>query len=271
MQKEWHFAHQSRNIEEATQRECDYSFAVSVRLMIRQLSKSGLRLRTPQFDGAIQAYSDFAVRVHKEEYVITTQSVVDLEGVSVGASFSGVEVDVLGYAKGVPLAIYITYKGRSIPEELKHPSLERAGVIQMEIEGLAKAFAEERAGRYILVLKRHIEETLEGKSWVYHPRMNTVIAQAEARMSYWLDNQRKGSPHLPAALTQDDSGPANGGKSNPCIKAKDLDFECVMCHTKWRGISRECKKCGTHLFTREVPHLSGALDGELQKRGSGAK
>lgn len=41
----------------------------------------------------------------------------------------------------------------------------------MEIEDLAKAFAEERAGRYIVVLEHHIDETLDGKSWVYHPQL----------------------------------------------------------------------------------------------------
>ncbi|MGA0588642.1 competence protein CoiA family protein [Dyella sp. KRB-257] len=42
--KVWHFAHASRADGQHTETDCDYSWAVSVRLMARQLLSDGLHL-----------------------------------------------------------------------------------------------------------------------------------------------------------------------------------------------------------------------------------
>lgn len=50
--KAWHFAHRSQKVHNETRKECEYSFAVSVRLMIRQLSNHELKFRTPRYESS---------------------------------------------------------------------------------------------------------------------------------------------------------------------------------------------------------------------------
>ena len=251
--KEWHFAHRSRSVHEDTKKECEYSFAVSVRLMIRQLSVSGLKFRTPKFIGCIQNYSEISHRYKRIEFVITEESVVQLINPKAGEVFSGVEVDVLGYVSEIPFIVYVTYKGRGIPEELKHPKMNRSGVVEIALGSLAKAFTREREGRYIEVLKKHIEETLEGKSWVYHPRVEKARKQAEAKMSEWLLRQQLSRKKLFQAFTRGASSHADQETFETMASPKRAvqNYECVMCHTQWRGTSPHCEKCNTHLFTTE--------------------
>ena len=50
--KEWHFAHksQARRIKKNTEKPCDMSFAVSVRLMAKQLFEGGARMLLPKYE-----------------------------------------------------------------------------------------------------------------------------------------------------------------------------------------------------------------------------
>ena len=237
-------------MHEDTKKECEYSFAVSVRLMIRQLSLSGLKFRTPKFVDTIQRCSEISHQYKKIEFVITEESIVQLKNPKPGAIFSGVEVDVLGYVSEIPFIIYVTYKGRGIPEELKHPNIDRSGVIEVALSSLVKAFTREKEGRYIDVLKKHIEETLEGKSWVYHPRVEKARKQAEIKIAEWLSQQQLPRNRMfPAFKRSSFSHIEQEEKIMVSPKNEVHNYECVMCHTQWRGISRHCEKCNTHLFT----------------------
>ena len=69
-QKEWHFAHQSRGVHAETKNECEYSFAVSVRLMIRQLAANGLELLVPELVDYISAYSEVSHQHKRERFCI---------------------------------------------------------------------------------------------------------------------------------------------------------------------------------------------------------
>jgi competence CoiA-like predicted nuclease len=95
--KEWHFAHRTRNVHQDTKNECEYSFNVSVRLMIRQLAMQSLNFRAPKYAGYLEAHSKISLQSHRADFVVTEESVIVLSDLEIGVSFSHTAVDILGY------------------------------------------------------------------------------------------------------------------------------------------------------------------------------
>lgn len=239
--KVWHFSHRSQNTHNKTRKECEYSFVVSVRLMIRQLSNEGLKFRTPKFECPIPAYSDYSHVSSDFSYVVTKESLLELSNVQVGTDFCGVVVDVLGYIEGIPFVVYITYKGRPVPSELISPSVTRSGVVELNVNFLPGIFKKEENGQYKEVLRRYVENEVSGKAWVYHPREHKLREVAIARRQSWLSEQKdlflKSSTSLPKKFKHPRQNFGN--------------YTCVMCKSTWSGTSRICEKCNTHLYTIE--------------------
>jgi hypothetical protein len=248
-QKEWHFAHRSRGVHEETQRKCEYSFLLSVRLMIRQLSMNGLRFRTPGLSDEIEVASDSSSRSLRFEFVVTKESVIELESPRVGVPFSGVEVDVLGNVKNIPFAIFCTYHGRDIPAPLSRPQIERSGVVELNLDEVAYRFKQDKNGRYVDTLQSYIEDSTDGKNWIYHPRYTFAKSQAMTKASQWLSDRNASlgndlRPVDPAAFQSDLYS------SNPPEQVS-RHYKCVLCGSHWHGTSRECSQCKTHLYTTE--------------------
>jgi len=249
--KEWHFAHRSRDVHSETKRECEYSFLVSVRLMIRQLSMNGLRFRTPDFIEELEVYSNISNQGHRVKFIVAEESLIELVSPSVGVSFSNVEVDVLGKVKNVPFAIYCTYYGRDIPASLRNPQVKLSGVVELNLAGVAHRFKQERSGQYVDALRSYIEESSESKRWVYHPRYAAAKKKAETEASQWLSEQKvsvpikNGFPPVTHSAALSNLEPPT--PSRPVTKY----YKCVMCGNHWHGVSYDCHKCDTHLFTVE--------------------
>lgn len=252
---EWHFAHRSQNVHEKTRKACDFSFAVSVRLMIRQLSVNGLKFRTPGFEQSVSVYSDISYQSKEFTCVITEESTLNLTGVEVGAHFSKCVVDVLGYVNNVPFVIYVTYKDRSVPGELVSPSPVRCGVVELNVNAVPFMFKQEKGGQYLEVLRRYIEDSTEGKSWVYHPREKNLRQAIQAEAKAWLSKQKP--RRQPGLARRHDYPPrvsfAEKSKDSPSQPLAPVvgSYTCVLCKNTWTGTSRICENCDTHLYTTE--------------------
>lgn len=254
---EWHFAHRSQKVHNETRKECEYSFAVSVRLMIRQLSDDGLKFRTPSLKRTLQAISEHSHESADFSYLVTEGHLLQLENVQVGIQFCGVTVDVLGFVEGVPFVIYVTYKDRNLPLELKNPSIAKCGIVELNVNGVPKLFQLEEKGQYKEVLRRYIEEEIDGKLWAYHPRDHRLEEEAIARKQSWLEQQ----------FNKVSASTFNRRYSNKIFKSNYYDraikhtseparnvnrYMCLMCKNIWGGVSMQCKKCNTHLYTIEI-------------------
>lgn len=255
--KEWHFAHQSRSSHAKVKKECEYSFGVSVRLMIRQLAMQGLRLQVPRFVHSMQATSEKARTSHTVEVEVTGKSTIQLESPGVGIQFSGVEVDVIGHVEEIPFILYVTYAGRDVPAALENPVIERSGVIKLRVDGLYQIFRDQRDGGYLRALGSYIEETTSGISWVHHPRLPGAKLEAEKMLADWILDQDKKE----AALELDNTGSVTDstisalmteGATTPSHKKVIRNYECIICKNRWSDSSPICVTCNTHLYTREV-------------------
>lgn len=98
-EKEWHFAHRSQKIHNDTRKACEYSFVVSVWLMIRKLTNDGLNFIVPRLERTLSSFSEYSHDSTELGYLVTEESLLTLGGVQVGAEFSGVTVDVLGFVE----------------------------------------------------------------------------------------------------------------------------------------------------------------------------
>jgi hypothetical protein len=258
--KEWHFAHQSRNVHDRTENKCEYSLDVSIRLMIRQLAKEGLKLRTPKLVETIFATSDISYLDNKIDFVVTNELKITFDWIDVGIEFSGVEVDIVGLVERVPFAIYLTYPGREVPEEIKKPEVDHAGVLQINLEQLRPLFQQERKGKYSTFLRSYLEESLEGKSWVYHPRMQLESNKAQARMNTWLSQQQpiENAEHKDSFNHYSSSCHRERSSEKPkecdfsIPENEIMNFKCLICGLKWRGNSRYCQNCCTHFYATEI-------------------
>jgi hypothetical protein len=252
--KEWHFAHQSKNVQSETKKACEYSFAVSVRLMIRQLAMSDLKFHTPKLTVSIEGYSERSYMCKRIDLAVTEERQITLTRPEVDAKFSETNVDILGYVDEIPFVVYIKHKDRLVPPELDPPCINKCGVVAIDIGGLPVHFEKEKGGRYIDVLRNFIEESPEGKSWVYHPRSSKIRKQAEASMELWLSEQQATPPIQWNESAMDISIPGQKQKSriSKPPERKVQNYRCIMCNAYWSDVSPHCEICDTHLFARVV-------------------
>jgi len=253
--KEWHFAHRSQKVHSETRRDCEYSFALSVRLMIRQLSDHGLKFRTPRLEPLLPAVGKHSCASKNIGYLVTDESLLELEKVQVGVQFCGVTVDVLGLVKNVPFVVYVTYKERSLPSELRSPSTTMCGVVELNVDSVQNLFRKEQKGQYKEALRRYIEEHTDGKTWVYHPREKKLREAAIDKLQSW-SQQQKG-----VAMENVNVTPSRvlgePMMSHPAIEVDEplelgvRKYICVICKNSWEGASTICAKCKTHLYTTE--------------------
>lgn len=81
---------------------------MSIRLMFRQLAEDGVQYRAPEYKGSSQVVNESTGRAKKCSFIVAKESLLTLDSLQVGAKFSGIEVDVLGFVNRVPFAIYCT-------------------------------------------------------------------------------------------------------------------------------------------------------------------
>lgn len=230
----WHFAHRSQNVHDKTRKQCDYSFAVSVRLMIRQLSNNGLKFRTPGLESSAELFSEFFNKRFNLDYPVTEESLLELDDVEVGTQFSGVTVDVLGYVKGIPFIVFVTYKDRKIPLELEHPTITMCGVVELNVDSLPRLFKQEENGQYQEILRSFIEDKTDGKVWTYHPRQMRLQDSAMKKLESWV--------------VQHETEYKKNNKTT-------YSYKCRLCNSTWTGSSRVCNKCETQIYTVDIDEL----------------
>ncbi len=255
---EWCFAHQSRGVHTKIRKECDYSFEMSVRLMLRQLAVEGIQFKTPDFNDSITAYSDVSDQWHVVNFKVTSAKTLQLKDSRLGTVFSGAEVDVAGRVGSYPFVIYVTYSGREIPNSLRLPDTADCGVVEINLSGLARRFRLEKDGRFVDALKSYIEQSIEGKFWIYHPRYAEKHAEAEAMMSVWLEQQKQLFPHQKDKSRNNERNKCPKDGINLSLQQGPKKYICFACSTRWVGLSSLCMRCHTHLHAKEDFSDAGA-------------
>ena len=250
--KEWHFAHKVQKSHNSTAKVCDYSFYVSLRMMIRQLSEDGLFIRVPSLDIPYSFFNESSERVEEKLLSVTSESVLQVENVRVGVPFQGVVVDVLTNVKGYDFVFYVSYKDRHVPLELTAPQNKRVGVVEISAEVLKSAFRTTKNGRYKETLKAFLSDNVNGKFWSYHPRYDTKKLQAE-ELTQHANELKSDAEFKKRKKWKEVPLPADWGTSKSSTSTqfgfKMGRFHCHSCGHKWRtnAVTSVCPKCFTEV------------------------
>ena len=174
--KEWHFAHQSRSTEQETEAPCEYSLAVSLRLMIKQLFEEGAVFYLPEYKKTFTVPIPGCFKPYQKTVTISQEAKVQFDNVAIEYRKEEVLFDLVLTKGKHKLFVYITYKGRPFPEKLIHHEQQDA-IIEFNVFALLNAFSEAKMGQYKKILAMFLASSAEGKKWRSHPRENKCFKQ----------------------------------------------------------------------------------------------
>jgi hypothetical protein len=209
--RQWYFAHNSRGTSELTQKECEYSFWVSVLAMAKELIRTGGALIVPAFTRFIE---------HDEVFITEEKSIdflnpeIEKNGFDASCSFGKYSIGVI-----------FTSPERKTREF--NALRKEAGVLEISLSSAEKEFfSSSRIGCYKAILEGIIFSSVKNKRWLYHPRIEHYKNRYGEKLSE--------KPPF-------DIGLIVSGIS----KAKPGVYACKKCKIKWRGYS-QCPDCHGH-------------------------
>ena len=254
--REWHFAHHSRTAGASIERECEYSFFVSVRLMAKQLLGSEFTVSLPAYYGPTHPPLYAPPREGTFRFLVTQASQIVLQNLRTDASLAGVTIDISGKVGEYELAIYLTHPGRPISEALGEEASRSHGVIALSLDRTRALFRalRRRTESYRSVLTHFLANDIASKTWVYHPRYRQVEQKALIALKATQNHQLGRQILTPPDTMQIRRAMESRGKGD--LTNRIILFECVMCRATWRGAEESasaCPKCKTHLY-RRVKH-----------------
>ncbi len=266
-EKQWHFAHASRKVE-GTDKECDFSFFVSVRMMARQVIETGISIVLPEYRSSLTKQAKG--KCFKEDFLVAKSSTILLDNVDKEVLFEKCIVDVMGKVGEFSFVIYFTHPNRPLPNELLTPHNRQCGVLEIKLDDTHHLFTRDKVSgtRQLDRLKDYLQNDVESKVWVFHPRYAQLEQEATERLSlkasqytppptpsfrndqYRHRNQRNFNHH------SSDSWQSTTKAVPPTpIPKRSTQFECIMCQCQWQVTLPStpiCPKCHSHLYASEV-------------------
>ncbi|ACJ28941.1 Conserved hypothetical protein [Shewanella piezotolerans WP3] len=239
-ERDWHFAHHTRNIPKEKIVDCEFSFEVSLRMMTHQLLLEGVFLKLPEYVKSVIVPKSLKGNIKPEVKIAKEQCLRAADSkLTVDADFFGHKVDALYQFDTASLVVYLVYRGRKFPFELSLLRDVRAGVLLLDIEDLAQIFyhhpmAEtEKLGTAKSQLMGWLQTSIEAKHWLYHPRENELLDKKHQLINDALQGLATGSNVLQVPLHQ------------------QIKCQCIGCGKNFTGIRNKinpCPNCQTHLY-----------------------
>ncbi|QQO54191.1 MAG: hypothetical protein N838_13400 [Thiohalocapsa sp. PB-PSB1] len=205
---QWHFAHSSRGASKLTEKECDFSFWVSVLSMAKQIISKGGTLTVPSCTKYLG----------HDEIFITDEKEVQLPELEIEKGSFDAYYCFGKYSIGLNF---------TTPEKEYHAtyvSNKGVGVLEISLSRALNAFFDKtRRSDFKNILKEIIFQDVDNKKWIYHPKIEYYINRYGERLQdkppYDLDFVLGGMGHVRLGC-----------------------YECVHCKLRWRGI-QECPDC----------------------------
>lgn len=205
---QWHFAHSSRGASKLTEKECDFSFWVSVLSMAKQIISKGGILKVPSCPKYLG----------HDEIFITDEKEVQLPELEIEKN----PFDAYCCFGKYSIGIYFTTPERK--SRATHTSDQSVGVLEISLFRALKAFFDkDRSSDFKSVIKEMLFLDVNNKKWVYHPKIEYYINKLGGKL------QDKPPYNMNFVL---------GGIS----RIKPDCYKCMHCNLKWRGI-QECPIC----------------------------
>jgi len=242
---EWHFAHDSQFIEKDQELSCDYSWAVAVKMMIKQLLLEGNTLALPEY---IINFQSIDYPRGKRQIKVTDSSIIHYENPELKLLECDVTVEVKGKKLGI---ILLTKHSFSNEDTLFEQAL--LGVLAISIENVGY----DDGGKAVNHLRNQLRVLIESKTiakhWLYHGREKAEFIKAteqdkllSEKIAYiraneqeeWLREKPRNKPEN--IITQ-----------KPTATLKKKQWYCVFCKFEYQGYLtglNPCPQCNSHLY-----------------------
>ncbi|QDE39809.1 hypothetical protein FIV34_11620 [Luteibacter pinisoli] len=251
-QRTWHFAHAPRSDQQAIDNMCEFSWAVSVRLMARQVLGS---LRTIQLPAPI--FPLFADDLHRRApaptLTLTAPDRLPLHGVQVDTTLEHLPVDAVVDTDMGLWCLYFTHRQRPVPAGLEALAAHGICVIAVDLEGYAKILTKGSPPEgHREALAAFLSEDTDHKAWVAHPALDEARGHAleeRARDPALapIRTEQPPAPHWPrpAAVRRSPSRPRPSGA--PWMPVLPSVFACQICEHRFTAFGKHpaCPHCAT--------------------------
>ncbi|MCF1431908.1 MAG: hypothetical protein LPH21_02530 [Shewanella sp.] len=245
-EREWHFAHYTKNVPKSELIDCEYSFYASVRMMIHHMFRNGARIKLPDYAKRVQVPPELEQDITPLVAIAKAQSVNCAElSPLVDCQFAGFAVDALFDFGKYKLIVYITYPNRNLSVPLEILEAQNCGAVILNLEQLARDFYHKpmtddgKLGTARQQLQGWLENHTTAKSWFFHPREQQRMREKQQVIA---DNMKLVEAEIPRIAP-----------SVPPHKLRKL--QCIGCGKIFPGVKGQtnpCPKCRTHLYSVEV-------------------
>jgi hypothetical protein len=228
---EWHFAHDSQFIEKDQELCCDFSWAVAVKMMIKQLLLEGNTLTLPEY------YINFE-GIGYNKIKVTDSSTIHYNNPELKTLACDVTVEVEGKKLGF---ILLTKHSHSFVDA----SFEQAlfGVLAISIENIGY----DDEGKAVNHLRNHLQRILESKTcakrWLYHRREKVALIKATEQEA------------LLSTIATNEPRKVNNTIQKEIQTLQKMQWYCVACKLEYQGYStgeNPCPKCNSHFYRKPM-------------------
>jgi hypothetical protein len=232
---DWHFAHASRKVYEQTSQKCEYSFYVSVRMMVRQLVKGRLLISLPAFKSRLEAPLSMGENEISVPFTITPQNQITITDIKVEQEYGDVLFDFIGSVGDFKFLIFLSHKGRELPNIAYDKVHSNAGIIEVSLDEVVSLFfkKENNKSTYKDILLAFIQHDLNSKKWVSHPRYNKAMKEAELVLNTYKSQPQDSNTIQDQGCHQEQKNIIADTKES-LMKEKYPSFKCNICKTVWR-------------------------------------
>jgi hypothetical protein len=248
---DWHFAHASRKVYEETTQECEYSFYVSVRMMVRQLVGKQLVMSLPEYKSTLVSPLSCGNKKITIPFTVTPYSETTITDIEVEKVFDDVVFDFIGNVGSFKFMVFLSHEGRGLPDDFKDEAYSGFGILDISLKEVSTLLFKQTGEKsaYKVILLNFIKNNLTAKTWVNHPRYEKAKSEAvrklnEFRQQFLVDgvihDEEIDKFLMPQWLSkeqdiQEFSIPQRKLKKQDVLKEKHPSFQCEKCKTMWRN------------------------------------
>ncbi|HCE4574146.1 hypothetical protein P3719_23445 [Vibrio parahaemolyticus] len=190
-----HFAHDKKAQEEQDEKiECEYSFCVVARLVIKQSLRelTTFEIQSPEWNIALSEEDQYE-RTLTVTGNVTNASVLTFKEFEVEPTAPYNEVDVLCYVSGCPIGIYFSYQGRPTYSPTK---IGKLSILEIDLEPLQHIYHEFKDQEYDSFKDLALAYVLEdgGRRWLSHARYATRENELTKKLKSMIEESNTQPP-----------------------------------------------------------------------------
>ncbi len=241
--KAWHFAHFTQDKAKEEVHECEYSFYVSVVMMIRQLldGLESCRIELPTYEKQI------TVEGMQRWETITKASRVTMKKVGLDQKYDGHVFDILGWVQAkekiVPLALELEHPEKPIRPYTPSKEPAQIGILAVDLTWLDSLFWEtkERSRTFKEVLLSFLLDSKDGKRWLYHRNQRAVEQRAIEKLQQSHRSERERQYSKVTYHTRHITPEALPNSRQPTYICPN----CRLAYTHTARFGRRCPRCSS--------------------------